>query len=92
MEEHYSETTPVLLSESLAGRASFPPQPHWDLLPFEDFSIRLRRVDLPSIVDIIDAVTPEQLTRLQVRTWAVGSSSCFTCTHALSSHLGVWPF
>lgn len=41
-------------------------QAHWDVVPFEEFSIRLRRADLPNIVDIIEAVTPEQFARLQV--------------------------
>ncbi|KAG2493459.1 hypothetical protein HYH03_008276 [Edaphochlamys debaryana] len=40
-------------------------QPLWDVLPYEEFSLRVSRQDLHKIVDIVDAVTPEQLARLQ---------------------------
>ncbi|KAG2488196.1 hypothetical protein HYH03_013190 [Edaphochlamys debaryana] len=37
----------------------------WDVLPYEEFSIRIPRADLHRIVEILDLVTPEQLIKLQ---------------------------
>ncbi|KAG2488188.1 hypothetical protein HYH03_013182, partial [Edaphochlamys debaryana] len=37
----------------------------WDVLPYEEFSIRISRPDLHRIVEILDLVTPEQLAKLQ---------------------------
>ncbi|KAG2488194.1 hypothetical protein HYH03_013188 [Edaphochlamys debaryana] len=37
----------------------------WDVLPYEEFSIRISRTDLHRIVEILDLVTPEQLIKLQ---------------------------
>ncbi|KAG2493501.1 hypothetical protein HYH03_008317 [Edaphochlamys debaryana] len=37
----------------------------WDVLPYDDFSIRMSRHDLHRIVEILDLVTPEELLRLQ---------------------------
>ncbi|KAG2488216.1 hypothetical protein HYH03_013210 [Edaphochlamys debaryana] len=38
----------------------------WDVLPYEDFAIRISRADLHRIVEILDLVTPDQLIKLQV--------------------------
>lgn len=43
-----------------------PVQPLWDVVPFEDFSVRLSRHDLHRLVDHLDDITPQQLARLQV--------------------------
>ncbi|GFR49822.1 hypothetical protein Agub_g11762 [Astrephomene gubernaculifera] len=37
----------------------------WDVVPFEDFSIRISRHDLHLLVELLDMVTPQQLERLQ---------------------------
>ncbi|GFR49821.1 hypothetical protein Agub_g11761 [Astrephomene gubernaculifera] len=37
----------------------------WDVVPFEDFSIRISRHDLHMLVELLDMVTPQQLERLQ---------------------------
>ncbi|KAG2485163.1 hypothetical protein HYH03_016053 [Edaphochlamys debaryana] len=37
----------------------------WDVLPYEDFSIRISRSELHDIVDILDDVTSEELDRLR---------------------------
>ena len=42
-----------------------PLQPLWDVLPFEEFSIRISRHDFHQLVEILDDVTPEQLAMLQ---------------------------
>ena len=34
-----------------------------DVLNYEDFSIRLNVADMPNLVDILKAVTPEQIMR-----------------------------
>ncbi len=43
------------------------PQALWDVLPYEEFSLRVPRSELHRIVDILDDVTPQQLEQLQVR-------------------------
>ena len=45
-----------------------PPQEHVhqafdDVLNYEEFSIRLNVADMPNLVDILKAVTPEQIMR-----------------------------
>ncbi|PNW87478.1 hypothetical protein CHLRE_02g144100v5 [Chlamydomonas reinhardtii] len=40
-------------------------QAHWDILPFEEFSIRIGRNELHQLVDILDDVSPQQLDSLQ---------------------------
>ncbi|GFR40151.1 hypothetical protein Agub_g707, partial [Astrephomene gubernaculifera] len=40
-------------------------QPFWDVVPFEDFSLRISRHDLHQLVDLLDMITPQQLERLQ---------------------------
>ncbi|KAG2488197.1 hypothetical protein HYH03_013191 [Edaphochlamys debaryana] len=40
-------------------------QAFWDVIPYEEFSIRISRADLHRIVEILDVVTPEQLIKLQ---------------------------
>ncbi|GIL81236.1 hypothetical protein Vretimale_1194 [Volvox reticuliferus] len=40
-------------------------QPLWDVVPFEEFSLRLSRTDVTDLVEHLDDVTPEQLARLQ---------------------------
>ncbi|KAG2485164.1 hypothetical protein HYH03_016054 [Edaphochlamys debaryana] len=37
----------------------------WDVLPYEEFSIRISRAELHGLVNILDDVTPEQLKKLQ---------------------------
>ncbi|KAG2485167.1 hypothetical protein HYH03_016057 [Edaphochlamys debaryana] len=37
----------------------------WDVLPYEEFSIRISRAELHDLVNILDDVTPEQLKKLQ---------------------------
>ncbi|KXZ50301.1 hypothetical protein GPECTOR_17g940 [Gonium pectorale] len=41
-------------------------QPLWDVLPFEEFSLRLGRTEVANLVELLDAVTPQQLEALQV--------------------------
>ena len=43
------------------------PQPFWDVLPFEEFSVRVGRAEVHRLVDLLDQITPEQLKRLQVQ-------------------------
>ncbi|KAG2485165.1 hypothetical protein HYH03_016055 [Edaphochlamys debaryana] len=37
----------------------------WDVLPYEDFSVRISRANLHKIVEILDDIRPEQLKKLQ---------------------------
>lgn len=41
------------------------PQPLWDVLPYHKFSVRVSRHNLHRLLDILEAVTPEQLRSLQ---------------------------
>jgi len=49
---------PVIIQESVF-------QPYEDVLPYEDFSIRLNNDDIPHLPKILRAVTPEKLEALQ---------------------------
>ncbi|KAG2488215.1 hypothetical protein HYH03_013209 [Edaphochlamys debaryana] len=40
-------------------------QAFWDVIPYEEFSIRIPRANLHRIVELLDLVTPEQLIKLQ---------------------------
>jgi len=40
-------------------------QPYEDVLPYEDFSIRVAKRELPHLIDILRAVSPEELHRLR---------------------------
>ncbi|PNH07623.1 hypothetical protein TSOC_005904 [Tetrabaena socialis] len=37
----------------------------WDVLPYERFSVRVSRHNLHRLLEVLDAITPEQLRRLQ---------------------------
>ncbi|GIL58398.1 hypothetical protein Vafri_13533, partial [Volvox africanus] len=40
-------------------------QPLWDVVPFEEFSLRFSRTDVTDLVEHLDDVTPVQLATLQ---------------------------
>ncbi|KAG2488191.1 hypothetical protein HYH03_013185 [Edaphochlamys debaryana] len=59
-----------LINAMLAGCVPVIVQDHvyqafWDVLPYEEFAIRISRPDLHRIVEILDLVTPEDLVQLQ---------------------------
>ncbi len=56
---HCCQVTPPPSSPSL------PSQPLWDVVPYEEFSLRLPRSALHSIGRAIDDVSPQQLAELQ---------------------------
>lgn len=64
-----------------------PPQALWDVLPYEEFSLRVSRHDLHRIVEIIDDVTPQQVGG---GPGAALSPSTHRCTHAALSCCGLF--
>ena len=54
----HSGCIPIIVQDNIAA-------PYDDVLPYDEFSVRVAKADIPKIPDIVKAITPEKLDRMR---------------------------